>query len=345
MEPSWFVTNNNQGLFAPIPMHHFEDDLGIEWNRGTLELTMKNGMPHGFAHGVDIAGGVFFNMRLLEEAGVARDLPFTLQAEDNWNWDTFIEMARRLSRDIDGDGIIDIWAITAFHQDVLYYALASNDAAYARVDPNTGRFVNSTHEDAFRETIEFLVQLREEGLAMHEDDVGGEWNAFVQEFNEGRGAIRVAGQHVAGGEINAVLEDDFGFVAFPHGPRRDTYMNWVNPNINAIPHFYSEEEVDNFMFAMQRWLRRLPTDDDDDWMLDARANHRDARSYTESIALYTRNADMQTAPAHSMMPGLGQLIGELFAWRVWNGTDSAVIIEESQQVWDAFIERVNNLGN
>jgi len=220
--PNWFPTHHAQGLFAPIPQEHFEDEFGVEWNHSMIDLTRRDGVPHGFAHGVAMAGGVYFNMRLLEEAGLPRDLPFKLQAENDWTWSTFTDMARHLSVDEDSTGIMDRWAITTFHQDFLAAALASNGAAYTTIDPVTGRFVNATNTDAFRETLEWLVQLRDERLTMHEDDVGGEWDVFRQMFNDGQGAMRIAANYVAG-EIFPMLADDWGFVAFPRGPRSDKH--------------------------------------------------------------------------------------------------------------------------
>jgi hypothetical protein len=58
---------------------------------------------------------------------------------------------------------------------------------------------------------------------------------------------------------------------------------------------------------------------------------------------FTRVPDFQSMPAHSMMPGLGQILGENFAWRVWSGNEPAVIVEEAQLVWQAFLDRVNDM--
>jgi len=338
VEPTWFATHHRQQLFAPIPEKHFQDDYGIDWNHSLIELTKRDGNPHGFASGVEMAGGVYFNKRLLEDAGQPRDLPFTLQAENNWTWDTFLDLARHLSRDFDGDGINDTWALTTFHKDFLSYALASNGAAFATVDPTTGKFVNATNTDAFRETIEWVVQLRDERLAMHEDDVGGEWDVFIQMFNDGQGAMRAAANYVAG---NITLDDEWGFVSFPRGPRSDKHFAWVSQNINIIPHFYTADEIDKIMFAMQKWIRPLEDDDPDDWMDDAFSNHRDPRSVEDTMVNFTRNPNLQVMPAHNMMSGLGDTLDKLFAFRVWVGNEASVIIEEGQLVWDAFLSDLN----
>jgi ABC-type glycerol-3-phosphate transport system substrate-binding protein len=343
MEGTWFASQHSQGLFAPIPLEHFDDNYGIEWNRSILELTMRDGAPHGFAHGTEMAGGIYFNMRLLEEAGFPRDLPFTLQSENNWTWDTFTELARSLSIDRDNTGIIDTWALTTFNNDFLNRALASNGAAFAKVDPVTGDFINTTNTIEFMEAIQWVVQLREEMLAMHEDDVGGDWDVYRQMFNDGEGAFISGGNYVAGARIHPNLVDEWGFVAFPRGPRMDYHHSWVNQNINAIPHFYTQDEISDMMFAMQLWIRPLEDDDPDDWIFENEANHRDPRSVHETMANFTRNPAYQSMPAHVMMPGLGNMIGENFAWRIWAGNEPAVIVEEAQLVWQAFLDRINNM--
>jgi len=220
--------------------------------------------------------------------------------------------------------------------------LASNGAAYTTIDPVTGRFVNATNTDAFRETLEWLVQLRDERLTMHEDDVGGEWDVFRQMFNDGQGAMRIAANYVAG-EIFPMLADDWGFVAFPRGPRSDKHYTWISGEFTVIPHFYTPEEVDNFMFAMQRWIRPLEEDDPDDWIFEARENHRDMRSIDETMKNFTRNPELQVIPAHIMLPGLGHSMDDLFAWNVWTGNEASVIIEEAQLIWDAFLNDVNDM--
>ncbi|MCL2357171.1 MAG: hypothetical protein FWC70_08445 [Defluviitaleaceae bacterium] len=338
IDPSWFPWLQGQRLFSPIPMHHFEA-CDIRWNQCTLTNTSRGGVPHGFSHGAEMSGGVYFNMRLLEETGLPRDIPFTLQQEDNWTWDTFTDISRPLSRDLLGSHW-PMWPITSFNVDFLNQALASNGAAYVTINPETGHFENATTTDEFRETLEWVAQLYRERLVFapgeHEP-----WDAFVSMFNDSQGALRVAG-HYAAISIYPELDDPWGFVSFPRGPRSDRHYAWVSRTINVIPFFYTEDEVDAFMFAYRMWNRPLPADTPQirHWA----EYHRDMRSVEETMANFTNNPDLQIMPAHLMMPGLGHTVSELFAWRIWSGDDPAVIIEEAQPVWNAFIERVNNLN-
>jgi len=97
------------------------------------------------------------------------------------------------------------------------------------------------------------------------------------------------------------------------------------------------------MFAMQRWIRPLEEDDPDDWIFEARENHRDMRSIDETMKNFTRNPELQVIPAHIMLPGLGHSMDDLFAWNVWTGNEASVIIEEAQLIWDAFLNDVNDM--
>lgn len=54
-------------------------------------------LPRGYSPLV-----VAYNRDLLEAAGVRAPA-------DDWTWDEFLEMARRLTRDRDGDGLVDVW--------------------------------------------------------------------------------------------------------------------------------------------------------------------------------------------------------------------------------------------
>ena len=351
VEAGWFATHHGAGLFAPIPLHHFRDDDGVTWNRSVLDVSMRDGSPHAFSTDVNqFAGGVYWNMRLFEEAGLPRDLPFQLQAEGNWNWDTFTDIARRIWRDVDGTGVPAIWPIAGFANDFLALALASNGANYAIVDPATGRFVNNTNTPEFLEAITWVTSLRAEMLAFHEYDVGGEWDAHRQIFMDGLGAMQPAGNYVAGGRLRDNMTDDYGFVAFPQGPRTmgtDRHYAWVTPNFNVIPHFFSQDDIDDIMFAFSLWNRELEDDDPDDWIFANLPNHRDSRSVEETMLYFTRNADNHVMPAHFLMPGLGNVLNNNFNWRVWSpeGNEASVIVEEGQQPWNAFLDRVNEMLN
>lgn len=56
-----------------------------------------------------VLGVMFYNKRLIEDAGL--DDPLLLQQEGEWNWDTFYYYLEELTQDVDGDGVTDIYGI------------------------------------------------------------------------------------------------------------------------------------------------------------------------------------------------------------------------------------------
>ena len=340
MEPAWFGTMAGQNLFAPLREEYFGPETGINWHRGTIDAATRAGTPFAFATGVVPGGGVYFNMRLLEEAGLDPELPFDLQLEGRWTWAEFMNVARATTRDLDGSGIPDTWGIATFGQDFLERALASNGAMYVGMDPQTGRFLNTTNTPEFLEALTWANQLGDEGVTMPEPEGMG-WDFFISAFNNGMAAMRAAGDYVAGAHVNPNLDDPWGFVTFPVGPRATTPRFMGNMNFQAVPVNFNEEEVDDIMFALHQWIRPLPDHDDPlAWTAESFANHHHPRSVNETMIMFTRNPELMSPAFHTIVPG-SMPHGPNFGWRIWHGNDPAVILEEAQPIWDEYLARAN----
>lgn len=59
-------------------------------------------------------GGIYFNKRLLEEAGITADSIYELQENGEWTWDKFEELCSQVQADTDNDGVIDRYAMVNF---------------------------------------------------------------------------------------------------------------------------------------------------------------------------------------------------------------------------------------
>jgi len=342
MQPDWFATVNANNLLAPIPMQYFtSESVRTDWMFGAIDGTMRGGDAHGWATGVMEGGGVYFNMRLLEEAGIDPELPFDLQMRGEWTWDAFLDLLHQTTRDVDGDGIPDTWGMATFSSDLLERTLASNRAMYIGQDAY-GRFTNETITPEFLQALSWANDLQDQGVLQPQPE-GSEWNFFIDSFNNAEVAFRVAGGYVAGAQINPNLDDPWGFVHFPIGPNSNRPYFMGNANLNAIPVSFTAEEVSDIMFAINQWGRPLPDfDDPDAWMAGAFTAHYHPRSVEETMALFTRNPDNHVAALHGLVPGgLPTRIGPLFAWRLWNDNESAAIVEEAQPEWLEYLARGN----
>ncbi|MCL2405019.1 MAG: extracellular solute-binding protein [Defluviitaleaceae bacterium] len=340
MQPDWFATMHAQNMFNPIPDNLFGE--GINWMQSAIDGTRRDGQAHGWATGLIEGGGIYFNMRLLEEAGIDPQLPFDLQLRGEWTWDALTELLIQTTRDLTGDGLMDTWGMASFSVDMLERAVASNGAMYIDVDPATGEFLNATTRPEFIEALTWVNQLQDLGVLMERPE-GAEWNFFVDAFNNAQVAFRSAGSYVAGAQINPNLDDPWGFVAFPLGPRATTHQMMGNANLSAIPINFSAEEVEAIMFAINQWSRPMPEwDDPDAWMAGAFTNHYHPRSVEETMAMITRAPGHVRPSFHGLVPGrIPGLAGELFAWEMWHGHDPAYIIENAQPTWLEYLARGN----
>ena len=339
LEPQWFAAMRPQGLFAPLNNFvDFNAPTTINWNPSTIAAASVGNTHYGFSIGIETGGGIYFNQRLFEEAGLDPELPFNLVQQGNWNWDTFLDISHQLTRDTDNSGVADTWALATFSNDIIHRALASNDAAFVNVDAD-GNFYNATTTPEFLEALTFVNSLHDEGIMMPQPE-GSEWNWFNEAFWNADVAMRTGGHYMAGSHINANLNDPWGFVPFPMGPRLNEFRFMGNSNITVIPSAFTDEEIDNIMFAYQLWMA-VPEgfDDPDAWTFANFANHYNPRSVEESMALYMRVPSLHRPMFNGFVPGLQ--IGDI-SWQMWHGNDPSYIVERVQQSWNEIIGQMND---
>lgn len=343
LTPVWFNTLNAQGMFHDLdalPSTNWSyEETGIPWRADIAEASRFGGSIRGWSTDTGTGPGLFFNMRLFEEAGLDRYLPFDLQLSGDWTWDALLEIGAALTRDIDGDGIIDTWAFAFFNAYIVDYALASNLAYYVGRDPYTGLFYNATNTPEFFEALEFIKSLEARGYHMPQPE-GSPWYWWEPAFLNGTAAIHGRGEWLAG-TVNARLDDPWGFVAFPAGPNNPYGPRFMgNANIHGIPATFSAEEADKIMFAYQQWIRPIPGwDDPDGWKVSAYMRHYTPRSVDETLAMFNRD------PAR-LRPAFHQWVDAPvhydFSWPIFYlGIDVATQIEQGQLIIEEAIARGN----
>ena len=336
----WWPAMLAQGLFAPLPEHYdFHDRSVINWNRPMMEAGQAvDGTYFLFSNYTQIGSGVFWNFRLLEEAGIDPNLPFDLQQRGEWTWDAFLDLLRATTRDIDNTGVMDTWGIATFSSDILPQALASNGAQYVGRGAD-GLLYNATNTPQFLEALTFVNSLMHVENVMMPQPEGSEWNWFDYAFLNAEVAFRTSGHWMAPA-INNNLADDFGFVVFPVGPSGDTHRFIGNGNVNAIPSTFAPDEVCDILFAWILWESPVPGFDDPDiWKAAAYLNHTSPRSVDESLVI-ARDPARMSPLWHQLVPGFDE--GPNFSWRMWHeDSDPATIIEEAQMRINYAIDNAN----
>jgi len=343
LQPDWALSLYRQNLLYPISTRrsvNWSASSPVEWNRTVTQAFTFNNRAFAFADGYGgsmHAACVFWNKRLFREAGLDPNLPYDLQRSGQWTWAKFLEIAKQLTRDINNDGIIDIYAMPAdLSTEILDALVSSNGAMYVDRDRN-GRLINATGRPEFVEAVRFYLQLRDEGVMKPKPEGDSTpWNWHVPEFNDGRVAMRIDQQYLATGDLRN-MRDDWGMVLPPKGPRapRNNYVVFNDENVMVIPaRGFTDAQVDAIVWAVQAWV--TPTDDD--WRIAQYPNYRDRRAVDETIALI-RDQRLWQWKYHLHVPGFNR--GGI-AWQIWfHDGEPAQLIEAVSSSWNALIMDAN----
>jgi hypothetical protein len=344
MAPDMAMTLIRQNLAAPIPASvsfpaASPGDGRTVWNNVTTNMYTFGGVRYGFGVGESGANQqptvLFFNKRLLREAGLDPDLPYNMQRDRTWTWDNFIPVLRTLTRDITGNGIIDTYGmLSQFTTDIMDAMLSSNNANWIgrRAD---GTFYNATTTPEFLEAMQFYIRIRDEGLMAPQPE-GSNWDWLWPAFHEGRAAFFVTPVW----EINEVMRnmvDDWGMVMFPMGPRRNNYAVYASEHVYVFPAGTSAADIERIVAALDLWHRPVDTSPTA-WQDDLWHQFRDSRAVTETMVIL-RDPSLVVNQYHRMIPGFerGHLI-----WPIADHTgDPSSLIEAVSAPWGALIDDLN----
>lgn len=78
----------------------------------------------------EATAGIYFNKRLLQEAGIDPESIYELQRNKEWTWDKFEELCQQVQKDTDNDGVIDQYAMTNFTSTLYSAAVISNGGQF-----------------------------------------------------------------------------------------------------------------------------------------------------------------------------------------------------------------------
>lgn len=211
------------GLLLPVsdllPEEYFED-LGNADKGAVMKLSFR-GKIYGFGTMFgDINNSMqiwAYNKTMLEREG--QPDPFQLWKEGNWTWEEFEKIAKAVTRDTDGDGVVDQWGAYDLAGDSagLLRNLAWNGVEISKVDENGNRVFDLDSKVAI-DTINMLINGRSAGYMA----VGVSGADFVA------GNIAFSGAHIMGHRFaKQSLQDEWALVAPPRMPNVSRPQYWT----------------------------------------------------------------------------------------------------------------------
>ena len=289
-----------------------------------------------FAGPSEARTGVFFNKRLLTEAGIDPESIYDMQADGTWTWDKFDELMGQCQRDTDNDGVDDVYGLTLNESVMTDQAVFSNGGSYVGKNAD-GTFFYNLEAPETQEALEWCVDMYTK--YDNHDPEGAEWDYYKEEFVNGQAAFMVE-QEYAGtpGNFLQDMEDEVGFVMFPKGPKGDTYINVWSNNPVAIPACYDEEKAWKIAFAWNLYTDQPAGYEDYMDLSNARAGIFDSRAVDETITMMM-SPDHGTVAFHGLIPNLN--LGPDFVWNIVPNCVVSEKIEAIRDTWKAYVDEAN----
>ena len=283
--------------------------------------------------------GVYFNKRLLTEAGIDPESIYDMQADGTWTWDAFEDLLSKVQRDTDNDGVIDVYGMTLNEGVMTTEAIFANGGDIVGKDAS-GKYTYDLESPETLEALEWTVKIFSNYDAEKANPEGAEWDYYKEQFLNGQAAFLVEDEYAGcPGNFLEDMTDEVGFVMFPKGPKGKNYINvWTN-NPVAIPACYDADKAWKLAFAWDLWTNQPEGYEDFNGNIStARNGIFDTRAVDETITMMTQ-PEYGTIAYHGMIPNMS--IGSDF---IWNITPDCVVSEQVEAIadtWKAYIDEAN----
>ncbi len=222
------------------PIDEYTKNSKVFNQKVTNEFMQYNGRGYGFSEGQgNLITGIFYNRTLMNQLGI-KPLEDYVKA-DNWNWDTFVQVAKEANKDTNNDGKLDTWGLAS--AGFMDAALVSDEAAL------TNGNKESLDDPKTVEVLNFLSRLATEKVARPTE--GGDWTEPGQFFRQGNTLMYAGAIYEIGGLKTDMKDYDIGFVPFPKGPSASAYHS-VEPLFQALTIPKKVEHPEQLMYIWEK---------------------------------------------------------------------------------------------
>lgn len=199
-----------QDLFWPVDEYTKNENAFDQ--KITNDFSQYNGQGYGFSEkSGSIITGIFYNRTLMKKLGMKPLQEYV--DEDNWNWDTFTQVAKEANKDTDNNGKLDTWGLAS--RGFLDMALASNETDLTVDDKQ------NLDDPKTLEAFKFISKLGAEKVSRPTE--GGDWQEPKQFFQQGNTLMYAGADYEVSGLKTDMKDYDIGFVPFPKGPNASAY--------------------------------------------------------------------------------------------------------------------------
>jgi len=342
IEPGSVGTLMANGVIAAWNDQDLVDLNSDKWNTADLEFLTKGGKTYGVVAGnSEPRQCLYFNKRVLEEAGIDWNTIYDMQANGTWTWAAWEEMMQKIHRDTDNDGVIDIYGFTGSSDDMMLISVFVNGGSFFAFDDN-GNLQPTMNSDEALSALAWAKGMKEKYFYYCPE--GGNWDYYKEAFKAGNIGFYMY-QCYGGFNDNAELgdmEDEWGAVAFPVPNEGDTYLTVISDNFTVIPSCYDAETVAKLVFLYDLWSNPTPGYDDEDSWIGNKYNYTDERAVDETYAML-REPDHAVANRATLLGTVNDVLGQDFLWSI-DGATPAELVETNMPKWQSLCDTFNGVA-
>lgn len=194
------------------PLEEYTKNDKVFNQKTTNEYMQYEGHGYGFTEDQSsFISGIFYNRTLMQELGMKPLQEYV--DEDNWNWDTFVKVAKEANKDRNNDGKLDTWGLaqTSLIEPILY----SNEASLTQEDKQ------NLEDPKTKAALNFASKLATDKVGRPTE--GGDWTEPSTFFRQGNTLMYSGAMYEIEGIKTDMPDYDIGFVPFPKGPDATAY--------------------------------------------------------------------------------------------------------------------------
>lgn len=315
------------------------DTSDPQWNKAVVEGMSAAGGTYGVTTGnSEPRQCLYFNKCLLEEAGINWNTIYDMQANDTWTWDAFETLLKKVHRDTDNDGVIDVYGLTGSESDFYYMGVFSNGGSFFQYDENGKLEVSMTSESA-KQGLKWTQGVWARYARPYLD--GDNWDYYKSAWYNGEAAFYI---YQAYGGFNdnsemAGMLDPWGCVAFPMGPKGDQYLTVVSENTALIPNVYDDREIAMISMIYDLWKRPTPNVSSDDAWIGNKYEYTDDRAVDETYGML-RDPENAVVDLTYLLGPVNDVLGVNLLWGM-QGATVEELLEAGLPAWQAMCDELN----
>lgn len=209
------------------PLDELIDFTQSHFDRESMKQYIYFGQNYGAIpklYGIDNIGTqlvMWFNKRLVANAGYDPDSLYQMQKNKTWTWDKFKEIATKITKDTNSDNMPDIWGVgNGYRDNYLWMSLmiSNGEDLIKKVDGKTVFNVGSA------KSLEALNYWQQIAKNINTISDGTQDTNFIQ------GKIGFLPQYVNRLQFSnyKAMKDDFGILYFPKAPSASRYYSPIS---------------------------------------------------------------------------------------------------------------------